>query len=273
MGLQSIPSITNSYVVDVTPLLVSTQKKHLADIAHDLQLIKAAEPHIDQLVLRGGGAVDSINNQQPNDYDLFYTYQVGNEYVTTCVCDTIREKLHDIQFNYFTQDKIDLENCLEKEPYATPIERTCGLISYHTSYYNMFCIDEQGRAWTNTDSWQHFLGQVYEVRTAGFLPWAYYPRSTDSQNFYAFYTYEALRGIGSILQRKLVCGPHFRQTLEYLPYFVSSVPEVQFPKLLETSKGKIGVDKLDSVMHLIDTLQFSSQTRTDLHKALQKILI
>lgn len=233
----------SNYIVDATSILTNAINKNRIDaIATDLSLIKQKIPKINNIVLRGGAALDAIYNLDPNDVDLFYCHNDSSrENSSECICDDLRIKLDSLAFNYFDKSTIDLENSFEKEPKLNPIDRTVGYFSYHTEYNSQFVIDNKGRIWTNKDALNFHLKNIYEVRFEGFFPWANFPREGDSKNYFAFHTNIIIRAISYINKRNLTPGPKTLLLLENANYILEKSIDVKgldYFKLYALSKIK-----------------------------------
>lgn len=199
-----------NYVINATSVLKSQANENLISlVSYDLSLISEKIPQIKQIVLRGGAAVDIISGNQPNDFDLFYTYKINKKLTKKCVCNSIRNKIKGLPLKYLKSKDIDLENSFEKEPRLDPISRTVGLFSFHTDYSSQFAIDKYGHVWTNIDALRYHTNGIYEVCYESFLPWAYFPREGDSQNYWSFQAYMLIRGIGYTSTRNLIPGEKF----------------------------------------------------------------
>lgn len=209
----------SNYVIDITDQLDSKLAEPLKLIAQDLQAIVGLEPRVRQIVLRGGAVVDLLLGLEPNDYDLFYSFEEDGKTIEDCRCSDVQKAVDVAEFKHFDAKKVELENAYEKEPKAEPIERTCDLISFHTSSVNMFCIDEEGHVWTNTETWQQFQNNICEIRYEGMLPWAYFPRPNDSHDFYAFMCFEIIRSVSYLAKRNFDAGPKLTILFEHAAYF------------------------------------------------------
>lgn len=201
-------------------LLNNSNRKTINRIANDLKLITASIPQIDNIVLRGGAAVDILSNIEPNDVDLLYSYLSEGKHTFDCVCKKVRDAIQNLNFEYINLKNLDLENVYEKEPRLNPIERSVGIFSYHTEYYSQFVIDMNGCVWTNAIALDHYKNKQYEIRYEGFLPWAYFPQDTDTHDYWGFYTSIILRGIGYISKRDLVPGPNFMWLFKEYEYII-----------------------------------------------------
>lgn len=219
----------SNYIVDATSILSNdTNKSKINAIATDLSLIKQKIPKINNIVLRGGAALDVIYNLDPNDIDLFYCHSdSAGENSSECICEDLRIKLNTLAFNYFDKSTIDLENSFEKEPKLNPIERTVGYFSYHTEYNSQFLIDHNGRILTNKDALNFHQKNIYEVRFEGFFPWAHFPREGDSKNYFAFQTNIIIRAISYINKRNLTPGPKTLLLLENVEYILEKSIEAK----------------------------------------------
>lgn len=219
--LRYIGMLDKPYVVDITDQLAPELTRKVKLVASDLSMIAKIEPRVRQIVLRGGAVVDLMLGLEPNDYDLFYSFEEKGKTIEECRCSDVQTTVDKVAFKYFDKTKIELENAYEKEPKAEPIERTCGLLSFHTSYISMFCIDQEGHVWTNTDTWNDFKSKVCEVRYEGMLPWAYFPRPGDSHDYYAFMCYELIRSISYMAKREFSAGEKLTTLIGYSTYFVT----------------------------------------------------
>lgn len=232
------------YIIDVTAKLDVKVRDKVAKVAADLKEIKKAEPRIRCIVLRGGAVVDILLGVEPNDFDLFYSFEENGKTVKGCRCDEVRAGASKASLSYFDKDKIDLENSYEKEPTAEPIVRTCGFISFHVDTFSMFCIDEGGHVWANVEAWGHFQDRIYEIRYEGLLPWAYFPREKDSNNYYYSLLHGIVRGIGYIGKRDLVSGAKFKLLVAHTPYFLRmSTEQTDLSRVRRYAKAKIGLYK------------------------------
>lgn len=229
------------YVIDVTDKLDNSVQQKLRLISHDLLAIKTLEPRVRQLLLRGGAVVDLLFRLEPNDFDLFYSFEEGGKTIEACRCDEVRKAVDHADFKYFDKTRIDLENSYEKEPKGEPLERTCDLISFHKDYISMFVVDEEGRVWTNIQSWDNYMNRVYEVRYEGFLPWAYFPHENDVDNYYSAFARSIVRGVGYIAKRNLSAGESFKVLLAHTPYYFDKTFEQTDPqRLRDFALSKIG---------------------------------
>lgn len=245
--------MNSSYIINITSQLDSRFNQLLIDIGSDLQSIKAQDKNIRNIVLRGGAIVDILLGLKPSDFDLFYSYEEDGEVTGECKCDEVREALNRSKLVHFDKDEIDLENSYEKEPKAEPIERTCGLISFHKDYISMFCIDEEGQVWTNTQGWECFKNKTYEVRYEGFLPWAYFPHKNDVNNYYSALARSIVRGIGYIGKRNLKPGDNFLILLSSTPYYVKKTQEqTNFEQIQKFALSKIG--SFEVAKRVVDTI-------------------
>lgn len=231
----------NEYVINATSALKNQTNENLISlVSYDLSLISEKIPQIKQIVLRGGAAVDIISGNQPNDFDLFYTYKTGDKLTKKCVCKSIRNKIKDLPFKCLKSKDIDLENSYEKEPRFNPIKRTVGQFSFHTEYNSQFAIDKDGQIWTNIDALKYHTNGIYEVCYENFLPWAYFPRKGDSQNYWSFQAYMLIRGIGYITTRNLTPGEKFmRMFNEYNRVIKSGLRATGLTGFQEYAKSKI----------------------------------
>lgn len=222
----------NKYIINASSILINDSNQQVIhDIAHDLQLIKKLNPNIDQIIVRGGCALDVILGLEPNDVDLFYCYKTNDIPTSKCVCDEVRKNIQSIKFKYLKNKSIDLENSYEKEPYDNPIERTVGLFNFNTEYNSQFAIDINGNIWTNVEALKYHLNNVYEIRYEGCLPWAYFPREEDILNYFDFQFLMLIRGIGYIIKRSMIPGEKFLLLLSASEY------------LFDKSTKYIGIDK------------------------------
>jgi hypothetical protein len=217
--------MTDRSIIDVTEKLSPEIRAQLLRIAADLRAIMSQEGRIDKIVLRGGAVVDLLLGRQPLDYDLFYCLKGSDNqsHPGACGCDEVTLAVSRSDLKYFKRGKIDIENSKDKEPRLNPIERTCGLLSYHTDVISMMCVDSEGGLWANKEAWIDFNSRVYNLRFAGWLPWAYYPAPTDTPNFYHFYAGCLVRGLGYVARRDLEMGDSFVEALAYLPYFLGEI--------------------------------------------------
>lgn len=261
----------SNYVINVTDRLGAEHKKRLSEVGRDLTAIKSQSKNIRSIVLRGGAVVDILMHLAPNDFDLFYSYEEDGKATSECKCDEVREAVNKAKFVYFDKDKVDLENSYEKEPKAEPTERTCGLISYHTAFFSMFCIDEQGQVWTNEESWKDFKNLVYEVRYEGFLPWAFFPRSGDSPDYFAFHCRQLIRAVSYIHKRKLEAGQKLTSQFSQLPYFVDKSEEFKSLKYVSVyAKSKKLTNEM--VGSVIKNLNLPQDIKKNIEQAFAKML-
>ncbi len=230
------------YIINATSILVnSTNQKNIQAIGKDLHSIKIKSKNIHEIVARGGCTIDAISSIEPNDIDLLYSYRSKNGLMTTsCVCEKIQEDINNLKFLYFKNKEIDLENSFEKEPKLPPVEKAVGFFSFHTDYHSQFIIDEKSQIWTNRDALKYFLNNIYEIRYEGFSPWAYFPRQTDSNNYWAFHLYILIRGIGYVLKRNLVPGVKFMTLLDEADYLMAmSIRQKDINEFRKYAKNKI----------------------------------
>src|SRR3989344_6698255 len=172
-------------MIVVTPKLTEKQEKTIKAVAHDLTTITDAIRGI-EIVIRGGFIPDLLLGTEARDIDLFYCITDRKGYYSTiCHCDEIRAQIDKLKLLYIGKKyEYDLENSFEKEPRLKPIERTVGFFSYHTDWFSMFCIDKNGDIWTNIKTYDYLKNNNFEIRYEGSLPWAYYRRVTDSNDYY-----------------------------------------------------------------------------------------
>lgn len=259
---------SNLCIIDVTDKLDVKVRDKVAKAAADLKEIKKEEPRIRSLVLRGGAVVDLLLAVEPNDFDLFYSFEENGETVKACRCDEVRAAASKASLSYFDKHKIDLENSYEKEPTAEPVVRTCGLISFHVDTFSMFCIDDEGRVWTNVETWDHFQGSVYEVRYEGLLPWAYFPREKDSNNYYYSLLHGIVRGVGYIGKRDLVAGAKFKVLVAHTPYFLAmSAEQTDLSSVRQYALAKVG--SYESAVAVIRSLGLDNEE--EVCKSLKKL--
>jgi len=183
--------------ISITP----QQKKLIREVSNELRKIKKSFPSIDEIIIRGGFVPDILLGKEPKDIDIFYCIKDKNgNYSIKCHCDEIRKQIDRLNLKFIGKKyKYDLENSFEKEPRLKPIQRTASFFSYHSDWLSMFCLDTNGDIWTNKTTFTYFKKRIHEVRYEGFLPWAYYPKPTDSNNYYASLAYEAIKNGKSVL--------------------------------------------------------------------------
>ncbi len=260
----------NNYVIDVTNQVDNKFSKSLNLIAQDLESIVNLESRIRQIVLRGGAVVDLLLGLEPNDYDLFYSYEENGKTIEECRCSDVQKAVDKTKFSYFDKQKVELENSYEKEPKAEPIERTCDLISFHTSSVNMFCVDQKGHVWTNKETWSQFQNNICEIRYEGMLPWAYFPRPNDSHDYFAFMCYEIIRSLSYLSKRNFNAGPKLTILLEHAPYFVEhGILRKGQEGFKKYSKGK-GVTK-EAIETVISKLMLNDLSKNNVTKALIRL--
>ena len=257
----------SGYIIDVTNELLTKKIEHIDVLAHDLRLIRKAIPELSSIVLRGGGAYDLLLGLEPSDIDLFYAFADNS---TECKCEAIQSVINVLPLKYIKGKDVDLENSYEKEPRLSPIERTVGHFSYHSDYNSMFVIDEEGRVWTNIRSLDYFKQGVYEINYAGFLPWAYYPHTGDSHNYFAFYCYITIRGLGYVIKRNLKVGPLFKELLSESRYILSQCLLVEDPARIRKYRDKKIPDK-QKAYTFIANLDFG-ESSVEVRKALLDLM-
>lgn len=230
------------------PLQVQ-QMEIIRDVADDLLVIQKSIPQIAEIVVRGGFFADIYYSKTPSDIDLFYSLKGKDRSI--CYCDEIRNVIDTLNLRVIKKLYLyDLENSYEKEPMLQPIERSVGFFSYHTDWLSMFCINPQSEIWTNTRSLELLRNGVHEIRYEGFIPWAFYPKSTDANNYFLLLAYEIVRGLAHIKRRGLKPGPHFVEHMSRWDFLVAKVKEYQlYDKLDRYAKSKCG--SMEEVNQLI----------------------
>jgi hypothetical protein len=195
----------------------------------DLKTVKKAIPEIDEIIVRGGFTPDILLEKEPKDIDIFYCIKNKNgKYSVRCHCEEIRSKIDKLKLRYIGKKyNYDLENSFEKEPRLKPIERTAGFFSYHSDWLSMFCLDINGDIWTNKTTLNFFEKRIHEIRYEGFLPWAYYPKPTDSNNYYAALAYEIVRGLAYIQRRELKMGKLFSELVDNAPFILKKLSQAK----------------------------------------------
>lgn len=261
---------STDYIIDITDEIRSAFADPLRQIAHDLSEIKRLEPRVKNIVLRGGAVVDLLMGLPPNDYDLFYSFEEDGAIIKECRCADVKKAVEAADLHYIDSALVDLENSYEKEPFGEPTERTCGLISFHTTSFNMYTIDHHGRVWTNRETWAHFQAKVCEIRYEGMLPWAYFPRPGDSNDYFASICHEIIRALGYMIKRDLTPGPKLIILLEHAPYFAEQGIIRQ---------GKAGFAKqaekkhvtAEGITKVVAGLQLDEPARNNLTQALTRL--
>lgn len=262
--------LDETYIINITSKIDKKFLPKVQIVASDLNKIALLEPRIKNIVIRGGAIADLLLGLEPNDYDLFYSFEENGQIVHDCRCDDVQKAVNKAKFEYFDASKVDLENSYEKEPYAEPIERTCGFISFHTGFANMFCIDQSGRVWTNRETWQYFQDKIFEVRYEGMLPWAYFPRPGDSKDYYAFLCYELIRAVSYMAKKGFRAGPKMTILFEHAPYLVEKGIERKGASYFTKVCKSKNVNK-QTIQKVINRLDIKSSSKENIKKALIKL--
>lgn len=219
-----------SIVNCTSKLKLNPSQKHILKTASmDLRKIKREIPTIDEIIVRGGFTPDILLEKEPQDIDIFYCVKNKNgKYSVRCHCNGIRNKIDTLNLKYVGKKyNYDLENSFEKEPRLKPIERTAGFFSYHSDWLSMFCLDIGGNIWANKTTLNFFEKRIHEIRYEGFLPWAYYSKPTDSNNYYASFAYEIVRGLAHIQRRKLEMGKLFSELVDNAPFILKELSQAK----------------------------------------------
>jgi hypothetical protein len=219
------------------------QKKIIETVSGDLKTIKKAIPEIDEIIVRGGFTPDILLGKEPQDIDIFYCVKNKNgEYSVQCRCNKIRNKIDKLKLEYVgNKYTYDLENSFEKEPRLKPVERTAGFFSYHVDWLSMFCLNSNGNILTNKTTLNFFEKRIHEIRYEGFLPWAYYPKPTDGNNYYAALAYEMVRGLTHIQRRELKMGKLYSELVENAEFILKGLSQTKEKEGIKTYiKHKFG---------------------------------
>jgi|GEM_PF-4084579 len=221
--MNRIINCTNKLKLDLN------QKKIIETVSGDLRNIKKAIPKMDEIIVRGGFTPDILLGKEPQDIDMFYCIKDRNgRYSVRCHCNEVRKKIDKLKLKYVgNKYDYDLENSFEKEPRLKPIERTAGFFSYHVDWLSMFCLNSDGNILTNKNTLNFFENRIHEIRYEGFLPWAYYPKPTDGNNYYVALAYEIVRGLTHIQRRKLKMGKLYSELVSNSEFILNKLSQVK----------------------------------------------